>query len=256
MKAKANAEQRIVSLVPSQTELLHYLGLEEEVVGITKFCVHPEVWFRSKTRVGGTKTLHLDRIDALEPTLILGNKEENTKEQIEALAEKYRVWVSDVRTLSDALDMIRTVGELCDRQEAGLKLSENIATKFERELVPAPRSLRVLYLIWRKPYMGVGSDTFIHDMLQQAGFDNVLSDRTRYPELNAEEIQALNPDIIMLSSEPYPFKEAHVQEFSRLCPTAVITKVDGELFSWYGSKLLQSPAYIRTLRDQLFEQIG
>lgn len=256
MNTKANSKQRIVSLVPSQTELLHYLGLEEEVVGITKFCVHPDAWFRSKTRVGGTKTLHLDRIEALEPTLILGNKEENTKEQIEALAEKYRVWISDVRTLSDALDMIRTVGQLCDRQEEGLKLSDDIALLFEKELAPTPRRLKALYLIWRKPYMGVGADTFIHDMLLQSGFDNVLSDRVRYPELDASEIQALNPEVIMLSSEPYPFKEAHVQEFSRLCPAAVITKVDGELFSWYGSRLLQSPAYIRTLRDQLFEKIG
>lgn len=245
--------QRIVSVVPSQTELLYHLGLENEVVGITRFCVHPEYWFRTKTRVGGTKTLHLDRIEELNPSLILANKEENTKEQIDTLAAKYPVWVSEIYSLQDALEMVRTVGRLCYRQAEALELTENIEKAFSLHLPPPSRRLRVLYLIWRKPYMGVGSHTFIHHMLEVAGFDNVLANQTRYPTLSEAEIEALEPDAILLSSEPYPFKPIHEREFAALCPKAVITRVDGELFSWYGSRLLQSPPYFRTLRDELLK---
>ena len=109
--------RRIISLVPSQTELLYDLGLEEEVVGITKFCVHPPEWFQSKARVGGTKTIHFEKIKALQPDLIIGNKEENEREQIEALAECFPVWMSDIATLEDALDMMLRVGALVDRPE-------------------------------------------------------------------------------------------------------------------------------------------
>src|SRR6185437_6810940 len=113
--------RRIISLVPSQTELLYDLGLDGTVVGITKFCVHPNEWFRNKKRVGGTKTLHLNIIEELQPDLIIANKEENTREQIETLSTAYPVWVSNIQTISDGLDMIRKVGELVGKStEAAL----------------------------------------------------------------------------------------------------------------------------------------
>ncbi|HET6996848.1 MAG TPA: helical backbone metal receptor, partial [Chitinophagaceae bacterium] len=114
--------QRIISLVPSQTELLYSLGLNEQVVGITKFCVHPEEWFHSKTRIGGTKELKPDIIHQLKPDLIITNKEENVREQVEELAELYPLWVSDVNDVSSAFEMINQVGLMTGRQEEAAKL--------------------------------------------------------------------------------------------------------------------------------------
>ena len=240
---------RIISLVPSQTELLHYLGLEKEVVGITKFCVHPAEWFKNKTRVGGTKQYHFDRIEALHPNLIIANKEENDKDQILELAQKYPVWVSDVKNLVDACQMIESVGAITRTGEQAGKLAEKIKTNFSQlNLVAAGRPrLRVLYLIWQKPYMTVGGDTFINDMIERAGWKNCYADQNRYPVVTETELKKLKPDLILLSSEPFPFKEKHITTIASLCPTAVIKLVDGEYFSWYGSRLLQTSEYLRNL---------
>ncbi|MBL7774534.1 MAG: ABC transporter substrate-binding protein [Saprospiraceae bacterium] len=238
--------RRIVSLVPSQTELLGALGLDAEVVGITKFCVHPERWFRSKTRVGGTKTVHLDRVAALAPDLIIGNLEENDREQIEALAAQFPVWMSDVRGLDDALRMIDGVGQLTGKSEAAQAMCSEIRRRFAA-LPPPERPLRAAYFIWRKPYMAAGSDTFIDAMLAAAGFENVFRNQPRYPEVSLEALAAARPELIMLSSEPFPFSEKHVGAFREACPGAQIKMVNGEMFSWYGSRLLEAPAYFQDL---------
>mgnify|MGYP003941179621 CR=1 FL=1 len=235
--------QRIVSLVPSQTELLYDLGLEEEVVGATKFCVHPGHWFRNKTRVGGTKDVHLDRIEALQPDLILANKEENVREQIEALAASYPVWVSDVRTVTQALEMIREVGMLTGRAEKANELTERIDAGFAR-LTGIARPKRVAYLIWRKPWMSIGRDTFIHDVLTRLGWEHVFADRERYPSFTAEELAARKPDLILLSSEPFPFGEKHIAELKAVAPKAEVRLADGEMFSWYGSRMLKAADYL------------
>ncbi|MDX1942716.1 MAG: helical backbone metal receptor [Saprospiraceae bacterium] len=243
--------QRVVSLVPSQTELLYDLGLDKEVIGITKFCIHPNEWFRSKTRVGGTKQVKLDIIEKLQPDLIIGNKEENEREQIEALAAKYPVWMSDIKSLDDAVNMIEAIGELVDKAENAKKLSERINVAFGafQKEYPAP-TLPAAYFIWRKPYMVAASDTFVDEMLRIAGFVNVFAERKRYPHIPLEELAKTAPQVILLSSEPYPFKKKHFDEFKRVCPNAVIKLVDGELFSWYGSRLLHTPAYFRRLLNE------
>lgn len=240
---------RIISLVPSQTELLHYLNLENEVVGITKFCVHPKEWFKTKTRVGGTKQYHFDRIEALEPNLIIANKEENDKEQILQLAQKYPVWISDVKNLADADQMIRSIGKITNTSDRANDLAEKIQQGFSilKSQIAARPPLRVLYLIWQKPYMTIGGDTFINNMIESAGWINCYADQTRYPIVTEEALKALNPDLILLSSEPFPFKEKHIKQISHLCPTAVIRLVDGEYFSWYGSRLLQTSEYLCNL---------
>ncbi len=240
---------RIVSLVPSQTELLADLGLSETVVGITKFCEHPAEWFRSKTRVGGTKTLHLDRIEALQPDLIIGNKEENDRSQVEALAERFPIWMSDVADLEDALDMVERVGFLCGRAQHARALAQRITHGFES--LPSFTPLRAAYLIWRKPYMVAGSGTFIDSMLQRAGLFNVFSDRPRYPEVSAEDLTQSEPDVVLLSSEPYPFSEKHLAAVRVLCPSARVLLADGMLFSWYGSRLLHTPGYLLGLRGEM-----
>lgn len=247
--------RRIVSLVPSQTELLAYLGLGQETVGITKFCVHPEEWFRHKTRVGGTKQVKAEKIAALQPTLIIGNKEENDKEQVEALAEQYPVWLSDVRTLEDALDMIRSIGTLTDREAAAGQLAATIGADFKAlaEELKGKCRQKAAYLIWRKPYYAVAADTFIDDMLRRAGFENVFRHKSRYPEISLAELSGAGPETILLSSEPYPFREEHREELRHACPLSTLKFVDGQLFSWYGSRLLLSAGYFRELRQGLTE---
>ncbi len=242
--------RRIVSLVPSQTELLADLGLENEVVGITKFCVHPEKWFREKLRVGGTKTLNFKKIEALKPDLIIGNKEENERAQIEELAARFPVWMSDVHTLEDAYDMIEKVGDLAGKVAEAKNLVEKIQAEFAVHRVPSAVS-RAAYFIWRKPCMAASGDTFIGEMLRVAGFENVFAHKKRYPEISPEELEKAKPEAILLSSEPYPFSEKHFGHFREICPQAKIQLVDGEVFSWYGSRLLHSASYFRKLRETL-----
>jgi ABC-type Fe3+-hydroxamate transport system substrate-binding protein len=240
---------RIISLVPSQTELLYDLGLDEEVVGITKFCVHPKEWFQSKTRVGGTKKIDFEKIKSLQPDLIIGNKEENEEEQIRELMKHYLVWMSDIKTLEDALDMINRIGELVVKKDKALELIRDIKINFQ-SLLPYSLFPSTAYLIWREPIMTVGTDTFIHDMLKRCGFKNVFTDKKRYPEVSEKELQDANPNLILLSSEPYPFKEKHIAAFQSLCPDAKVMTVDGEMFSWYGSRLLKAPGYFKGLIQQ------
>ncbi len=250
--------QRIISLVPSQTELLYELGLENEVVGITKFCVHPLHWFREKTHIGGTKTLNFQKIAALRPDLIIGNKEENEFGQIAALAEQFPVWLSDVRTLEAAWDMMRRIGALTGKATQAADLVQAIQAEFLRHGLPATDSvhpgIRAAYFIWRKPWMVAGDDTFIDAVMQTAGFENVFAGLGRYPEISMEQLAAAQPEHILLSSEPYPFAEKHVGAFLEICPQAKVRIVDGELFSWYGSRLRYAPAYLSDLRKVIFDQ--
>jgi len=251
--------RRIISLVPSQTEFLADLGLEKEVVGITKFCVHPTEWFQQKKRVGGTKTLDFQKIEALKPDLIIGNKEENDQSQIEYLSQRYPVWMSDIYTLEDALDMMRSLGELTGKTEKANAIASEVERQFTQHLSLLPAIAdakagttyhsKVAYLIWRKPYMAAGSNTFIDDMLRRAGFENVFANLSRYPEISSEQLAIMRPEVILLSSEPYPFSEKHIVELQEICPESRIQLVDGELFSWYGSRLLSSPAYFAGLLD-------
>lgn len=246
--------KRIISLVPSQTELLHYLGLEQETIGITKFCVHPESWFKTKTRVGGTKAIKNNIIQDLQPDLIIANKEENVKEQIELLAKDHPVWVTDVNDLADALNMITTIGELTGKKSQANSLTEKISKGFEEitKLKTQNTKPKIAYLIWRNPYMTIGGDTFINSMLEICGFDNVFADKTRYPEITITQLQTTNPNLILLSSEPYPFTQKHIDELSGLFSNCKVVLVDGEMFSWYGSRLLLAPDYFKTLTSGLF----
>ncbi|CAN5289350.1 helical backbone metal receptor [soil metagenome] len=238
--------KRIVSLVPSQTELLHDLELEEEVIGITKFCVHPQSWHKSKTIIGGTKNINIEKIKALQPDLILANKEENIKEQIEALENIAPVWISDVTNFEEAISMIESVGLLTGKSNKTTALIENIKQSF-RQLQTTNYKPQTVYLIWNDPYMTVGGDTFINDMLEKCGLQNMFKDHTRYPQIAAEKLVALRPSLVLLSSEPYPFKEKHIQEIKTLVPNAKILLVDGEMFSWYGSRMLYAAQYFKEL---------
>jgi ABC-type Fe3+-hydroxamate transport system substrate-binding protein len=237
--------RRIISLVPSQTELLGDLGLEREVVGITKFCVYPEKWKKQKVIVGGTKKFNYKIIEELDPQLIIGNKEENFEEGIRQLEKKYPVWMSDIVQFEDALEMILALGNLTDKSKDAQSIAEKIRRNFS--LLKPMKSASVLYLIWRNPWMGVGANTFIHTLLEKAGLRNSLHHTDRYPVLTDDDIAKLHPDLILLSSEPYPFRSKHIPELKVISPQAKVLLVDGEMFSWYGSRLIQAPGYFNSL---------
>ncbi|MCU0419851.1 MAG: helical backbone metal receptor [Cyclobacteriaceae bacterium] len=241
------APQRIVSLVPSQTEWLFDLGLAERVVGVTKFCVHPAEARQTKTVVGGTKNFRFDVIDSLNPDLIIGNKEENDAAGIHQLAARYPVWMSDIITLQHAYAMMRQLAQLTDTVPRGEAHITSIQQSFPSLLLP-PR--RILYLIWKSPWMAVGANTFIHDVITTLGLHNAVS-LPRYPELTDEAIRQLNPEVILLSSEPYPFRERHLAALEAIVPRARVMLVDGEMFSWYGSRLQPAAVYFRQLAAQL-----
>jgi len=247
----ASVPKRIISLVPSQTELLHDLGLKNEVVGITKFCIHPKLWSNSKEKIGGTKNLNFSKIKNLQPDLIIANKEENIKEQIENLQKLYPVYTSDIPNLKQSLKMIKSIGELTDTVANSLIIIDKIKSEFDRLKTLENQNHSVLYLIWREPYMSVNQNTFINDMMNRCGLRNVIFAGKAYPIVTLIEISALKPDFIFLSSEPYPFKEKHIKELQKSCPTSKILLVNGEYFSWYGSRLKQAVNYFIGLMNKI-----
>lgn len=248
--------KRIISLVPSQTELLVALGLEENIVGITKFCVHPEYLRKSKTVVGGTKKVHFDKIRDLNSDIILCNKEENTEEMVLELEKIAPVHVSEIINFEDVLNLIEMYGMLFDRSEEANQLNLKLQKEkreFEKEIPVIPG--KVAYFIWRAPWMVAGGDTFINSLLKLNGWENVFENKkSRYPEIDLEELKDLKPDLILLSSEPYPFKENHIEELRQFCNVR-IELVDGEYFSWYGSRLLPAFDYFKKFQKLLLESL-
>lgn len=242
--------KRIISLVPSQTELLFDLDLDQEVIGITKFCIHPSSWFQSKQRVGGTKQVNLERVRSLKPDLIIGNKEENTQSDIELLVHEFPVWMSDIENLTDALEMIQQIGELTHRSEKANHLKQSIQSEFNQlaQFTHPNIGKSVAYLIWKNPYMVAGKNTFIDSLFESIGLTNFFDD-IRYPTWDPDSDK--QPDLIFLSSEPYPFKEIDIAFFQKTFPSSKVQLVDGEYFSWYGSRLMGAPTYFRKLLNSI-----
>lgn len=238
--------KRIVSLVPSQTEMLYHWGVEP--VGQTLFCVHPENKYKTSSKVGGTKKVNLEKVLELKPDLVIGNKEENDPGQIRVLSKAFPVWLSDVKTLDDAYAMMRMLGTVLDKGNEAEKLIYQIQESWQGI---ATFQGRVAYAIWRDPWMFVGQNTFIQDVIRRLGWFNVLENRARYPKLKLSDLSEYRPEIVLLSSEPYPFKKEHEKELKKSIPGVKVLHVDGELFSWYGSRLLKSPEYFQTLLGKL-----
>jgi ABC-type Fe3+-hydroxamate transport system substrate-binding protein len=242
--------KRIISLVPSQTELLFDLGVGENVVGVTKYCIHPKEKIKKIAKIGGTKDFDIDKIIALKPDLIIANKEENYKEGIEQLEQKFPVWISDINDLNSSLEMILEVGKLVGKQTESKNLVDKLNQDFEELGSINSETYKVLYFIWKDPFMIAGKDTFIHDILEKTSLEN-SNIENRYPILDEKKIKELNPQIVLLSSEPYPFKEKHIREFAQILPHAYIRIVDGELFSWYGSRLKYTVSYLKDLQNDI-----
>lgn len=240
--------ERIVSLVPSITELVCDLGLRESLVGVTKFCVHPHGLLQEKQIIGGTKNVNIQKVAALKPGLILASKEENVQEQIEELAARFPVYVSDVKDLPAAMQMIEDVSRMCRKEKEGERLNHEIKSILQ-EQVPNQRP-KVAYLIWKRPFMVAGGDTYISAALNACGFENVFADQNRYPVVSVEDFTWMGCDAIFLSSEPYPFKQAECAELERI--TGIPCRlVDGEAFSWYGSRIPGGLRYGRDLYQTL-----
>ena len=249
-----NAPKRIVSIVPSQTELLYELGLEASIVGITKFCVHPLHFKSTKEIVGGTKKVNIDKIRLLQPDIIIANKEENTLEMVEELRKICPVWVTNIISIEDNLQMIRDFGIIFNCRMEAQKWQDKVAfaySDFQNFMKEIPMR-KAVYFIWKNPWMVAGSDNFINELLKVNHFKNIYDQGERYPEIDLKKMRIDgDPDVVLLSSEPFPFKEEDAFEIGRFTHHAKTVFVDGEMFSWYGSRIVKSFSYFKQLQERL-----
>ena len=248
-----NAPIRIISLVPSQTELLFDLGLEKSIIGVTKFCVHPYYAKSVAKVIGGTKKVHFEKIRVLQPDIIIANREENTLEIVQELQKICTVWVTDISTIDDNFQMITDFGKIFNKRTEAQKWNDKIRNGFQdfKTFIAGADVRKVAYFIWREPFMVAGKGTFINELLELNRFKNIYPQQ-RYPEISIQNLRADgDPDLIFLSSEPYPFKEEHAFEIGRHTHHAKIIFVDGEMFSWYGTRLLKAFAYFKVLHQRI-----
>ncbi len=242
--------QRIISLCPSQTELLFDLGLEKQVIGRTRWCIHPKEKVQKVEIVGGTKNPDENKILDLKPDLILCEKEENTKDFVERMQLHFPVFVTDVKTISSALSMIESVGKITGKEAEANVLLKAIRNSFSS--IAGENRGSVLYFIWKKPWMLAGRETYINDVLKELGFENLgCNYEGRYPEWNPSHSVENQPDYIFLSSEPYPFSLKNIEEIQFLFPKSQVLLVNGEWFSWYGSRMLIAARELKTWLQQL-----
>ncbi len=243
--------RRIVCLCPSLTETLFALGAGHRVVGRTHYCVHPNPSVQSANTVGGTKDVNIASVVQLQPDLVIAEKEENVAEQIQCLAHTFPVCVFDVESIASALESIRKLGRISNTEVKAQKLASSIEAALSVRHSPTQR-LRVIYLIWQKPYIAAGSRTYINDVLHYAGFENLCHcGESRYPKLNHEQIVAHAPDVLFLATEPFPFDESHACHLRDHFAPARVEIIDGEIMSWYGVRMTKLAPYLKQLNRLL-----
>lgn len=264
----ARADARIVSLVPSVTELLFELGVGDRLVGRTGFCIHPKDSIKTVPKVGGTKSVDIERIRELAPTHLIVNIDENEKHTIDQLASFVpNVIVTHPLGPLDNLPLYRLLGAIFGRQSRAAELCEAFQ-KVYSDAVEACADLpreRVLYLIWKSPWMTVSRDTYVSRTLAAVGWDTVgIESKDRYPKIELTAELVLRVDRVLLSSEPYAFRERHLDEIRQtlaaanhhFVPTALeeaespvtVSLIDGEMTSWYGSRAIEGMKYLARLR--------
>jgi len=224
--------ERIVSLVPSLTELLHWLGCGDSLVGRTQFCTEPAEFVASVPAMGGTKNPSIERVVAARPDLVLANREENRREDIEALrAAGIEVLLTDPNTVTEAVTMIRELGQIFGESAR----AELLALETEAALAACrPLGVRVYAGVWHNPMMGLGGESYGSDLLERCGAINVLRERPRYPQVAFDEVAALSPELIILPDEPFPFGADHAAYYGQIAPVELI---DGKLLWWYGPRM-------------------
>jgi ABC-type Fe3+-hydroxamate transport system substrate-binding protein len=258
----ARRDARIVSLVPSITELACALGLAAQLVGRTGFCIHPREVVRRIPKVGGTKDVDLDKLRALRPTHVILNIDENREEDARALAEFIpELIVTHPLAPLDNLVLYRLIGGIFGREDR----AEALCGEFEAAyaaLQSAARAFpldRVLYLIWKNPWMTVSRDTYVSRMLALVNWETVpAKSADRYPDIELNSDLLDGTGIVLLSSEPYLFREAHVTELrtESLLRGKSIARIDGEMTAWYGSRAIEGLGYLRRFREQLGHSAG
>ncbi len=248
--------ERIVCLVPSLTELLCDLGLGYKLVGVTKYCVHPEEIRNETAQIGGTKKPEIAHIEQLKPDFILANKEENTREAIHKLEKIAPVYVSDISNFQELEACLLAIGKICGMDSGAAALLGRLKLTYgllQAEFT-ALKPVSALYLIWQKPFMAAGTDTYISWMLRSIGISNALEqlgdEGMRYPRLEPEQIATLKPQVIFLSTEPYPFTPEMAKEMEATFSIPCIC-VDGEAFSWYGTRIFETAPYISQIAQQV-----
>jgi ABC-type Fe3+-hydroxamate transport system substrate-binding protein len=244
--SKIGRVNSVVSLVPSLTETIASLGAKNSLAGVTRFCKYPEGIRKEVAIVGGTKDFNNEMIISLKPDVVAAVKEENDETGILKLAEKLPVVLFDITHPEEAFDMMCTLGKLLDKEKEADRLVEEIKNGFAGIPEVLPRR-KCLYLIWKKPWMAAGKETFINEMLDRFGFENVTEGR--YPEVSKADFD--RAEFLLLSSEPYPFKQKHRRELQQQFPGKKVWLVDGEIFSWYGSRMLKAGEYFKQLVTML-----
>jgi len=242
--------KRIVSLVPSISESIYDLGGSQQLIGVTRFCNRPKELRRTKTVIGGTKNPDINKILKLKPDLIIANIEENRKEDVEELSKHVHVFCTNIKNISDAQILIKDLGKILNKESSASITCKQIAIKLKELQRIESSNKTVLYLIWKEPYMSVGIDTYINDVLEACGLDNVFSNEKRYPIVNHKKPAFPEAEFIFLSSEPFPFEEKHIAQVKRDFPNSTPVLVDGIAFSWYGSSLASKIDYLIDLKKQ------
>lgn len=237
----------IVSLVPSLTELLFFFKMDDKITGITDFCVHPADKTEKIIKVGGPLNFSIEKIKALKPDLIVASKSENNKQKILELAKNFPVFISDVKNLEDAYKLIEKLGNICNQTELAQNLTQNLASGFDR--LSTPLAVSAVYLVWEKPYIVAGNETFIHDILKNIGIDNSFVHLKGYQKIIGKQLSEIKADILLLPSEPYAFDKSHIEHYKKLLPDSKILLVDGQLFCWYGNRLLLAINYLKNLKS-------
>lgn len=247
--------KRIISLVPSITELLFDLNLGNDVVAVTNFCIYPKDKVQFLPKIGGTKNINFEAVQAVKPDLIIGNKEENTIQDIEKLKSNFPVWMSDINNLDQAVETIKEIGKITNKEPEASYLNYLIEAGFNdlKELAKQEKRKKVCYCIWKEPYMAASTETYINSILEIIGFENVMKE-SRYPAFDIDYLNKIDCDYLFLSTEPYPFTQKHVDKIQKLLTHTQVVLVDGEMFSWYGSRMVKSIEYFFHLQKRLFSK--
>jgi ABC-type Fe3+-hydroxamate transport system substrate-binding protein len=275
-----HAPQRLVSLVPSITEVLFSFGRGQQVVGITDYCTEPATAVATKTKIGGTKNPDIATILALRPELVFTVAEENRRQDVEQLAAAgVPVYVCAPHTVRDGIDLLWRVADLLDCRSEVMGQMQAIEQDYTETvaLVARHQRVRVFCPIWKDPYMTINADTYVHDVLRVCGGDNIFAQRQRrfplaadlgqqpegtgerytkrdrrYPRITLEEMAALRPEVVLLPDEPYVFSEADVADFTLFPEVPAVRDgriflIDGKMVSWYGPRIGHSLRTIRAL---------
>ena len=246
---------RIVSLVPSITELACDLGLASQLVGRTGFCIHPKGAVREIPKIGGTKTVDIEGIRTLRPTHVILNIDENERAAAEALATFVpHLVVTHPQAPLDNLGLYRLIGGIFGRSKEAEALCARYRSTHDALASQTFQARRTLYLNWKDPWMTVSCDTYVSRTLALAGFETLPVDaRSRYPEISLDESWVADAEVVLLSSEPYMFRSKHVAMVAAMPVFAgkQVRLIDGEMTSWYGSRAIGGLAYLREFRRSI-----